>query len=129
MRLINETKIETGRLHDLAEGFETEGLEVRIKRTRRNAETPYSGICRFREGRIRVSINPKNLYPVPVRVGSPFNPGAWKHYLMESPEELACFIFLHELSHYMDHVNNVPVRCKQTRADLFALKRMGRIRT
>jgi len=35
------------------------------------------------------------------------------------------FVFLHELSHYLDFRNGIPVRCKQTKADMFALKRMG----
>ena len=38
-----------------------------------------------------------------------------------TPEELILAIFLHEFSHYLDHINGRNGRYKQTKADKFAL--------
>lgn len=125
MKLYNSTGIDTSALERHAAEYDTGDLHTYVRLIRRGAKTPYSGVCYYKRARIRVSINPRNLYPVPVRVGSPFDSRKWRHYMMNSPEQLAEFIFLHELSHYLDYKNGVPVRCKQTKADMFALKRMG----
>lgn len=125
MKIFNTTSIDAGVLEEYAGGCDTQNLRVFIKDTRKGSYAPYSGVCYYREGRIRVSVNPRNLYPVPVRVGSPFRASSWNHYFMKTPEDLMSFVFLHELSHYLDFRNGIPVRCKQTKADMFALKRMG----
>ena len=125
MKVINSTQMDAGMLSHLAKEYDTESLTVYLKDIRAGSQTPYSGVCYYKLGKIRVSINPRNLYPVPVRVGSPFDRGSRAYYLMRSSEELMHFIFLHELSHYLDYRNGIPVRCKQTKADLFALKKLG----
>ncbi len=125
MKVINSTQMDSGMLAHLAREYDTESLTVYLKDIRAGSQTPYSGVCYYRIGKIRVSVNPRNLYPVPVRVGSPFDRSSWAYYLMRSSEELMHFVFLHELSHYLDYRSGVPVRCKQTKADMFALKKMG----
>jgi hypothetical protein len=125
MELINQTSRDMDFLQDYVKEYDTEGLRVYMKDIKAGARVPYSGVCYYKKGRIRVSINPKNRYPLTLRVGSPFNKESWKYYQMKTYEDIASFVFLHELSHYLDYKNNVPVRCKQTKSDNFALKKMG----
>jgi len=125
MKIINNTLMDASMLPYLVREYDTDDVTVYLKNIRAGATAPYSGVCYYRIGRIRVSINLGNLYPVPVRVGSPFDRGSWQYYLMRSPEELMHFVFLHEISHYLDYRQGVPVRCKQTKADMFALKKLG----
>jgi len=127
MEIINQTSMDVNFLHDYVKEYNTEDLRVYMKDIRVGARVPYSGVCYYKKGRIRVSINPKNRYPLKIRVGSPFNKESWRYYDMNSYEDIASFVFLHELSHYLDYKTGVPVRCKQTKSDCFALKKMGRI--
>jgi hypothetical protein len=131
MKLINKTNLEgiEKKVYELVMGYNgMENLQVKIKYTKENAKTPYSGVCYYREDKIRVSINPKNRYPLKITVGSPFNKSSWQNYYLNSEEELALFVFLHEISHYIDYKNGLSVRCKQTKADKFALWKMGKLK-
>lgn len=125
MRIINNTRMDASMLPHLVREYDTKDVTVYLKDTRAGSQTPYSGVCYYKIGKIRVSINPKNLYPVPVRVGSPFDRSSWQYYFMRTPEDLMHFVFLHEMSHYLDYRAGISVRCKQTKADMFALKKMG----
>jgi hypothetical protein len=125
MRVINNTGMNASMLPHLVKEYDTQDVTVYLKNIKAGSRTPYSGVCYYRIGKIRVSINPKNLYPVPIRVGSPFDRSSWQYYLMRSPEELMHFVFLHEISHYLDYRSGVSVRCKQTKADMFALRKLG----
>ena len=127
MEVINSTDIDSGLLHGYVRDHDTCSLRVHIRDVRKGARTPYSGVCYYKEHRIRVSINSRNRYPVRVRTGSPFDRRSWRYYDMDSSEELMSFVFLHEFSHYLDYRNGIPVRCKQTKADNYALKVMGKI--
>lgn len=130
MELVNKTHLRgiEEKMRELVEGYScTENLQVKVKYTKENARAPYSGICYYTKDKIRVSINPHNKYPIKINVGSPFNKKAWEHYHLNSPEELTLFVFLHEISHYLDYKNGLSVRCKQTKADKFALWKMGKI--
>ncbi len=125
MKVINSTQMDAGMLENLVKGHDTGSLTVYLKDIRAGSQTPYSGVCYYKLGKIRVSVNPRNLYPVPIRVGSPFDRSSWAYYMMRSAEELMHFVFLHEVSHYLDYRNGLSVRCKQTKADRFALKKLG----
>jgi hypothetical protein len=125
MKVINNTSMDASMLGVLVREYDTENVTVYLKNTRAGSQTPYSGVCYYKLGKIRVSVNPRNLYPVPIRVGSPFDRSSWEYYMMKTPEELMHFVFLHEISHYLDYRNGIPVRCKQTKADTFALKKLG----
>lgn len=127
MKVINSTQMDAGMLTHLVREYDTSDLTVYLKDIRAGSDAPYSGVCYYKLGKIRVSVNSRNLYPVPIRVGSPFDRSSWAYYMMRSAEELMHFVFLHEISHYLDYRNGLSVRCKQTKADLFALKRMGMI--
>lgn len=127
MELINQTDENIDFLHEYVREYDTSQLKAYIKNTRRGANTPYSGVCYYKTGVIRVSVNPNIRYPLTIRVGSPFNKLSWRYYEMNSFKEVVSFVFLHELSHYLDYRSGVSVRCKQTKADYFALKKMGRV--
>lgn len=128
MKIIDDIGIDVEKLNEFVKEYNTENLLVFIKHTKKNSQIPYNGVCYYKDGRIRVSINPKNRYPFKIRVGSPFDKNSWNYYSIESAEKLVNFVFLHEFSHYLDYRNGIPVRCKQTKADKFALMRMGLIK-
>jgi hypothetical protein len=44
-----------------------------------------------------------------------------------TPEELILAIFLHEFSHYLDHIEQRNGRYKQTKADKFAIETLERL--
>lgn len=125
MKVINDTDMDAGMLHRLVSEYDTGNVTVYLKNVRAGSRTPYSGVCYYKIGKIRVSVNPRNLYPVPIRVGSPFDRSSWEYFLMKTPEELMHYVFLHEISHYLDYRSGIPVRCKQTKADMFALRKLG----
>ncbi len=125
MKIVNDTGIDAGKLNEFVKEHDTSNLLVLIKHTRKSSKIPYGGVCYYRDNRIRISINPKNRYPIKIRVGSPFDKNSWNYYPMKSANDLINFVFLHEFSHYLDYRNGIPVRCKQTKADKFALRKMG----
>lgn len=129
MQIINKTKFQVEEtLRNYVNAYPVENLIVKISYTKKNSSVQYSGVCYYKKDKIRVSINPKNFYPLKIKVGSPFNRSSWRFYKMNSPEELIAFIFLHEISHYLDYKNHVSMRCKQTKADKFALWQMGKLK-
>ena len=88
---------------------------------------------------IRVRINRDNRYPVDVRFKT-------SHYVRKrnsrgeevvhqklrvvkfhTPEDLILAIFLHEFSHYLDHIEGRNGRYKQTKADKFAANILERL--
>ena len=92
------------------------------------------------EGRIiRLRINSTNRYPVKL----PFKTSDYYKKLdslgrevtyqrlrsenMTCPEHLLLAIFLHEFSHYLDHMEGRNGRYKQTKADRFALEQLTRM--
>lgn len=128
MLIENRTHFDVGFLHDFIKDCDTQKLRVKVAHTKLGARCPYSGRFYGRKGYIRVSINPDNSYPVEVIVGSPFNKTGWKRFSMNSARELISFVFLHELSHFLDHQHGLPLGCKQTKADMFALRNMGKVK-
>ena len=82
---------------------------------------------------IRLRINRSNRYPLEVQfktseyykkrdmLGKEQTYQRLKMVRFETAEELILAIFLHEFSHYLDHVDGRNGRYKQTKADLFAL--------
>ncbi|MGC8863892.1 MAG: hypothetical protein ACP5R5_14135 [Armatimonadota bacterium] len=45
----------------------------------------------------------------------------------DTPEDLILAIFLHEFSHYLDHIEGRNGRFKQTKADKFALAALRKL--
>ena len=81
---------------------------------------------------IRVRINRDNRYPVDVRFktsdyfrkknprGEEVVHQKLRTVKLHAPEDLILAIFLHEFSHYLDHIEGRNGRYKQTKADKFA---------
>jgi len=128
MQLQNQTHFDVNFLHDFVSGHNTNGLEVKVAYTKLGAKCPYSGRFYGQKGYIRVAVNPDNNYPLEVIVGSPFNKAKWQSFSMNSAEELISFVFLHEISHFLDHQKGLPLGCKQTKSDMFALRKMGKVK-
>ena len=88
---------------------------------------------------IRLRINRHNHYPVPVHFKtSEYYEKAdasgrvsvyqrLKVVSFHTPEDLILAIFLHEFSHYLDHLEGRNGRYKQTKADKFALQILQRL--
>ena len=142
MEFINRTGFAVEpRLASAAAGYPTEGLLVEIKHCPRGTgrAAPASGTYYRRtlkrpHGRLmRLRINRLNRYPVRMifRISSYFTRTnsrgeevtyqRIKRVNLRTPEDLLTAIFLHEFSHYLDHIAGRNGRFKQTKADEFAL--------
>jgi len=130
MKILNKTEFREMDeiLRSYVENYNLENLIVKISYMRKGAKSPYSGICYYKKNKIRVSINKNNKYPIKIKVGSPFNTASWEYYYLNSPEEVILFVFLHEISHYLDYINGLAMGCKETKADKFALWMMNKLR-
>lgn len=126
-------------------GYDHEKLVVEIKycpaRSRRSISgTYYRWTKSAPEGKfIRLRINRMNCYPVTV----PFKTSSYykktdsrgrevtyqrlRYEKFSSPKHLLVAIFLHEFSHYLDHIEGRNGRYKQTKADKFAVERLIRM--
>ena len=122
----------------------TAGLIVEIKYCPKGTSrgwpasgTYYRRTARRPQGKlIRLRINRLNRYPV----GMMFKMSSYftrrnargeevvyqnvKRAEIKTPEDLLMAVFLHEFSHYLDHVAGRNGRYKQTKADQFALARL-----
>ncbi len=126
--------------------YPTDGLTVELrycpKGSRRYISGTYYRVARNHEnGRlIRLRINRHNRYPVTVQFktseyerrrnskGQEMVYQKLKTISFETAEDLILAIFLHEFSHYLDHIEGRNGRYKQTKADKFAvsiLRKLG----
>ncbi len=122
--------------------FPIDGLSVEIRYCPRNSRRFASGTY-YRhtnarpDGRlIRIRINRSNVYPLYVcfrtseyykKRNSYGQEIAYQRLVtvsFSSPEHLILAIFLHEFSHYLDHLSGRNGRYKQTKADKFALQKL-----
>ncbi|OFX15987.1 MAG: hypothetical protein A2Z18_07795 [Armatimonadetes bacterium RBG_16_58_9] len=116
-----------------------EDLTVELKYCRKGSNryasgTYYRRTRDYEDGKlIRVRINRDNRYPVEV----PFKTSEYytkrnargekmiyqrrRNIRFHTPEDLILGIFLHEFSHYLDHIEGRNGRFKQTKADKFAM--------
>jgi hypothetical protein len=117
----------------------TDGLVVEIKycpqgSTRYISGTYYRRARNFEEGKlIRLRVNRDNKYPITVsfKTSSYYEKRNAKGEVtvyqrlrkeaFHTPEDLILAIFLHEFSHYLDHVQGLNGKYKQTKADKFAI--------
>jgi hypothetical protein len=88
---------------------------------------------------IRLRINRGNRYPITVpfklseyfkksdRYGREVTYQKMRNAEFDCAEHLLVAIFLHEFSHYLDHVEGRNGRYKQTKADMFALDGLRRL--
>lgn len=119
--------------------FPIDGLTIELrycpKGSRRYASgTYYRKTTNYENGKfIRIRINQFNKYPVEVN----FKTSQYERkkdfkgreqifqklrmVKLHTPEDLILAIFLHEFSHYLDHIECRNGRYKQTKADKFAV--------
>jgi hypothetical protein len=119
--------------------YPTDGLIVELKYCPRGSRRYISGTYyrtarNYANGRlIRLRINRGNRYPVEIQFktsqyykrrdarGDEMVYQRLKKIQFHTPEDLILAIFLHEFSHYLDHMEGRNGRYKQTKADKFAL--------
>lgn len=146
MKIVNSTQLSvSAALREAVADYPTDGLTVELKYTRRGARRYISGTYYRRtrgydEGKlIRVRINPQNRYPIEIS----FKTSSYRREVdaagrehvyqnlqkvcVGSAEDLLLAIFLHEFSHYLDHIEGLNGRYKQTKADKFALHHLQRL--
>jgi|GEM_PF-630630 hypothetical protein len=127
------------------ESFEHSDLHVEIRYCPKGSGrfasgTYYRYTKTFPQGKfIRLRINRNNTYPV--KVG--FKISKYQRYFdsegnliiiqkqriedMNTPEHLLLAIFLHEFSHYLDHIEGRNGNYKQTKADKFAAAQLEQL--
>jgi hypothetical protein len=119
--------------------YPTDGLMVELKYSPRGSGRYISGTYyRVVRGRpqgklIRLRINRENRYPLDVSFktsdyyrkrdakGDEVIYQKLRHVRFSTAEDLILAIFLHEFSHYLDHLEGRNGRYKQTKADRFAI--------
>lgn len=90
---------------------------------------PFHGFYNPKEDKITIKLNPKNEYPFthffPTGTEQ-ISPTTYrytgKHIRFKDPNELARFIFCHELSHRVDKALGYRLAYKQTKANRFAFR-------
>ncbi len=139
MNIENTTKYNTKLIEEALELLNVNGLSIQIKYSRKNTKqyitgTYYRTAKNFPEGKlIRIRINKNNRYPIEVgfktseyfekrdRWGQVRIYQKLRKVVFNGAEELMLGIFLHELSHYLDHIQGKNGKYKQTKADKFAV--------
>ncbi len=140
MKISNSTKYGmTAALCEAVGEYPTDGLVVELKYCPRSSKryisgTYYRRTTGYEEGKlIRLRVNRENRYPLDVkfktseyytqrdRFGRELVCQKTRTVRFERAEDLILGIFLHEFSHYLDHIEGRNGRYKQTKADKFAV--------
>lgn len=130
MKFSNRTLLDSARLEALFRRFAgkwpLDGLDVRVRYTR---SSPFSGLCCYRTGRININIGRGVKYPYALATHvarARSEPGLWWRpiYLVNVQDgyQLALFIFMHELYHWLIKKARRNTRQKEGRCDRFALR-------
>ncbi len=146
MTIRNSTRYSiSAALQEAVSEYETTGLTVELKYCPKGSGRYISGtyyrVARGHEnGRlIRIRINRHNHYPIDVQFktseyerrrnakGQEMVYQRLRSLSFRSPEDLILAIFLHEFSHYLDHMEGRNGRYKQTKADKFAMDVLGKL--
>jgi len=140
MKIQNSTKysISTALSESVAD-YPTDSLIVEVKYCPRGSNRYISGTYYrrtrgYEDGKfIRLRINRFNRYPVEVHFktsdyykkansrGQEMTYQKLRTVRFATPEDLLLAVFLHEFSHYLDHIEGKNGRYKQTKADKFAM--------
>lgn len=140
MKIKNSTRHSmTAALGEAVCEYPTDELTVELKYCPSGSKRYISGTY-YRKARgyedgklIRLRVNRANRYPLEVqfktseyykkrdKLGKEAIYQKLRTVRFATPEELILAIFLHEFSHYLDHVHGRNGRYKQTKADKFAL--------
>lgn len=146
MKIKNSTKYSVAAaLGEAVCEYPIDGLTVELKycpsgSKRYISGTYYRKTRGYEEGKlIRLRINRANRYPLDVpfktseyytkrdRLGRETKYQKLRTVRFETAEDLILAIFLHEFSHYLDHVDGRNGRYKQTKADKFALAILAKL--
>lgn len=130
MDFANATALDSVRLYELfvrhTRPWRHDRLTVRVRYSRR---TPFSGACCYRSSRIFVNIGPRNRYPFTLGTyvararsyGSHWRREVYRLTLADA-YQLALFVYLHELYHYLVKAAGRCVRRKEAMCDRFAAR-------
>lgn len=146
MIIRNSTKYSVAAtLKNAVSSYPVDGLIVELKYSPRGSGRYISGTYYrltkgFDDGKlIRLRINRDNRYPLDVSFktseyytktdirGRETKYQRLRKVRFERAEDLILAIFLHEFSHYLDHIEGRNGRYKQTKADKFALSTLERM--
>lgn len=146
MRISNSTKYSVAAMLKQAVGeFPIEDLAVELKYCPKGSGRYISGTYYrqtkgYENGKfIRLRVNRLNKYPLDVSFktseyytkrdirGRETKYQKMKKVRFECAEDLILAIFLHEFSHYLDHIEGRNGRYKQTKADKFAITTLERL--
>lgn len=131
MQFQNQTALDDRGLRDLflvhTQPYDHERLLVRVRYTR---STPFSGACYYADSRIHVNLGRANRYPFTIAThvakAQSRRPGEWVRpcyrLTVADASQLALFIYLHELFHYLVHAAGRGRQRKEAMCDRFATR-------
>lgn len=130
MKFTNATALDSARLHEMlvrhTHPYRHDDLTVRVRYSR---SSDFSGSCYYATARIFVNLGRRNRYPytlVTHLAKARSNATHWwrEHLLIELADayQLALFIYLHELYHYLVKVSGRNTRRKEAMCDRFAAR-------
>ena len=146
MKVVNKTRFCIENLiHIAVDGFCVDDLIVEVKYCPKGSRRYISGTYyrytkKHKDGKfIRLRINESNRYPITISFktseyekkrglrGQIITYQKLKKVEFTSAEDLMIAIFLHEFSHYLDHMQGLNGSYKQTKADKFAVQKLEQI--
>ncbi|MFN0137579.1 MAG: hypothetical protein ACKVS9_15860 [Phycisphaerae bacterium] len=126
----NLTQLDSARLYSLfirhTEPYDHSAISVRVKNGR-SAE--FSGSCYYASSTLNINLSPKNRYPYSLgtHVARPqSNQSHWWRDIyritLADAYQLALFVYLHELFHYLVRKAGRPTRRREGMCDRFAAR-------
>lgn len=130
MDFANSTQLDSIRLHTLfirhTLPYRHDRLQVRVRYSRSAA---FSGRCFYREGRIFINLGRRNRYPFTLQTHAARARTwgrAWRRepclLTVQDAYQLALFVYLHELYHYLVFAARRHPRRKEAMCDRFAVR-------
>jgi hypothetical protein len=130
MDLRNSTDLDTERLHRMFVGhthpYRHDGLKVRVRHSR---GADFSGTCYYGNGRILINLGRHNRYPYTLATNIAKAKSNGTHWwrptyrlTVADPYQLALFVYLHELYHYLVKAAKRSPRRKEAMSDRFATR-------
>jgi hypothetical protein len=128
----NTTHIDSARLRSTcllyAAPYDHQALRVRFRHSR---GAPFSGSCYYRDARIFINIGRETRYPFSLATHlakAQRVPGGWRREVFElavrDAFQLALFVYLHELYHYLIQRAGRSLRRREAMCDRFAARRL-----
>lgn len=130
MQFENQTELASGRLRDTflrhTAPYRHDALQVAVRHTRK---ADFSGACYYRDARIFVNVGRRNRYPYSFVTHVAKARTHRTHWSREAlrltvadPYQLALFVYLHELFHYLVKVSGRKTGRKEAMCDRFATR-------